>query len=188
MRRFASRRILVGSLLLVTLVAYAGLVGLRVLYPTAYMEEIAAAAATHGLDRAFVAAVVRCESRFRATAVSPRGAVGLMQIMPETGAWIAEQLGIVDFAVDRLVDPEVNLRFGTWYLASLLERFGSRDDALAAYNAGPSHAERWAANSGTVFPETRTYVERVIRAVPIYRFYFAPSWEWLLRITPSLLP
>lgn len=185
MRRFAPRQVRVVSTVLVFLVAYVGLVGLRVLYPIAYTSELVDLASEHGLDPALIAAVVRCESRFRTQAVSSRGAVGLMQLMPETGAWIAQQLGLPDFEADRLTEPALNLRLGIWYLRHLLDRFGNEDDALAAYNAGPSNAERWADGSGSVFPETRAYVERVSRSVPVYRFYFAAPW--LLRITPSLL-
>ena len=185
MRRFASWRVGVGSILVALLVAYAGFVGLRVLYPIAYTSQLVDLAGEHALDPALVAAVVRCESRFQAQAVSPRGAIGLMQIMPETGRWIAQQLEIHDFEVDRLYEPDLNLRLGTWYLRYLLDRFGAQNEALMAYNAGPQNAERWADGSGTVFPETRAYVERVSRCVSVYRFYFAAPW--LLRIIPSLL-
>jgi len=184
MRRFAPWRFAV-ALVSVWLLAYAGLIGLRILYPMAYAEEIAEVAEISGLDPALVAAVVRCESRFRPSVVSPRGAVGLMQIMPETGAWIAEQIALPGFDADRLDEPELNLRLGTWYLRSLLDRFGDRDDALAAYNAGPAHAERWVSGEGTVFPETRAFVARIRGCLPVYRFYFANPW--VLRITPSLL-
>ena len=185
MRRFAPWRVPVGSLLLALLLVYAGLVGLRLLYPIAYTAQLIAFSEEHALDPAFVAAVVRCESRFEARAVSPKGAVGLMQIMPDTGAWIALQLEISDFEADRLTEPDLNLRLGAWYLRHLLDRFGNEDDALMAYNAGPSNAERWADDSGSVFPETQAYVERVSRCIPVYRLYFAAPW--LLRITPSLL-
>lgn len=185
MRRFASWHVRVGSVVLVLLLAYSGLVGLRVLYPAAYTAQLIALSEAHGLDPALVAAVVRCESRFKARTVSPRGAIGLMQIMPETAIWIAEQLEIPGFEVDRLTEPDLNLRLGTWYLRHLLDRFADRDDALTAYNAGPSNAEDWIAGTGTVFPETRAYVERVSRSLPVYRLYFAVPW--LLRITPSLL-
>ena len=186
MRRFAPWRVRVGSLVLVLLLAYTALVGLRLLYPVAYTAQLIAFAEERALDPALVAAVVRCESRFEARAVSPRGAVGLMQIMPDTGAWIAQQLGIPDFDTGRLAEPALNLRLGTWYLRHLLDRFGNADDALTAYNAGPGNAERWADGSGDPFPETRAYVARVSRSIPVYRLYFAAPW--LLRITPSLLP
>lgn len=185
MRRFAPRGAHIGVVLSLVLLAYAGLVGLRVLYPVAYIPQLVALAEEQALDPGLVAAVIRCESRFRVHAVSPSGAIGLMQLMPETGAWIAQQLGISDFEVERLYEPDLNLRCGTWYLRYLLDRFGNEKDALAAYNAGPSNAERWVTGSGTVFPETRAYVERVSRSVAVYRLYFRAPW--LLRITPSLL-
>jgi soluble lytic murein transglycosylase len=185
MRRFAPWRVRAGLVLLALLAAYAGLAGLRVLYPIDRTERLAGLARQNGIDPALIASVIRCESRFEATAVSSRGAIGLMQITPETGGWIAEQLGVPDFATDSLYDPDVNLRFGSWYLRYLLDRFGDRDDALMAYNAGPSRVEGWLAGVGDVFPETRAYVERVVRGLPVYRLYFA--FPWLLRITPSLL-
>jgi len=185
MRRLASRRTIALTMGGVVLLAYVALVGLRVLYPLAYESQILTLAEAHDLDPALLAAVVRCESRFRAAAVSARGAVGLMQIMPETGAWIAEQIPISGYSTDRLVEPELNLRLGCWYLRSLLERFDTRDEALAAYNAGPTHAERWGRGDGSIFPETRTFIDRVNASLPVYDAYF--SARWLLRITPSLL-
>ena len=185
MRRFALRRHPVGWTIAVLLLAYAGLVGLRVLYPIAHAEQLVDAARRNGLDPAFVAAVVRCESRFKPHAVSPVGAVGLMQIMPETGAWIAEQLEVPHFDADRLYDATLNLRFGTWYLRYLLDRFGDRNVALMAYNAGPTRADAWLSGSAGVFPETEAYAARVKRSLPVYRLYFAAPW--LHRITPSLL-
>ena len=185
MRRFAPWGGRVGVLLFLPLVGYAGLIGLRALYPIAYTQQLIALAEEHALEPEIVAAVVRCESRFRADALSPKGAIGLMQIMPETGAWIAQQLGISDFGVERLYEPDLNLRCGVAYLRYLLDRFGDWNDALAAYNAGPSNVERWQGDPSSVFPETRTYVQRVLGSVPVYRFFL--SAPWLLSITPSLL-
>ena len=185
MRRFAPWGIRSAAIFLALFLAYVGLVGVRAFYPIAYTAQIAALAEEYGLDPELIGAVVRCESRFDVHAVSPRGAIGLMQIMPETGSWIAEQLAVPDFRAEQLSDAALNLRLGTWYLRHLLDRFGSREVALAAYNAGPSHAERWVLGIGSPFPETRAYVERVARAVPIYRIYFRAPW--LLTITPCVL-
>lgn len=185
MRRFAPWTVVGAAVAFAALLIYVGLVGLRILYPISYTADIVAFADEYALDPALVAAVVRCESRFKAQAVSSRGAIGLMQIMPETGAWIAEQLAIADFGTDRLIEPALNLRFGTWYLRHLLDRFDDPDDALSAYNAGPTRVDSWISTSTAPFPETREYVERVARSVPVYRLYFAAPW--VLRITPSLL-
>ncbi|MBU0595534.1 lytic transglycosylase domain-containing protein [Candidatus Bipolaricaulota bacterium] len=164
--------------------AYGALVGVRVIYPIDHVSLLVHWSEEYAVDASLVGAVVRAESRYRAGAVSPRGAVGLMQIMPETGSWIAEQLGMDDFDPTRLVEPEVNLRFGTWYLATLLERFEAPRVALMAYNAGPSRAEAWIENPEDVFQETETYVNRVLKSIPVYRFYLAAPW--LVRVVLSL--
>ncbi len=186
MRRFASWRTSVTVVISLILVAYGGLVGLRLLYPIAYTDELLIACRARGLDPPWVAAIVRCESRFDPAAESARGALGLMQIMPETGRWIAERLEIEGFSPEHLVEPHLNLKMGTWYLDRLLDRFPRPDDALAAYNAGPSRVDRWLQGVEAPYPETLAYVERVERSVPVYRFYFA--LPWLLRIIPSCLP
>lgn len=111
-------------------------------------------AARHGVDPALVAAVIRVESGFRADAVSPKGALGLMQVMPDTAALLG---------FSEATDPHTNLEVGTRYLAILLDQFGGDVElALAAYNAGPGAVRRW----GTVppFRETRAFVRQVSSA------------------------
>jgi soluble lytic murein transglycosylase len=176
-------RILRTGLLAVAAIAcaYAAALGLRILYPVDELDRVRAHAKAAGLDPALVCAVVRAESRFRADAVSPRGAVGLMQIMPDTAVWIAGRLGVSEFDID---DPETNLRFGTWYLRYLIDRFGSLDLALAAYNAGPTRVAGWVAEGTAPYPETAAYVTRVLRAMPVYRFIL--SVPIFLQVTPSL--
>jgi len=126
-----------------------------------------------------VAAVIRVESSFRSHVTSPKGARGLMQILPSTGAWIADQMGIADFHEDRLFEPELNVKMGTWYLQHLNEQF-QRDLAvtLAAYNGGRGNVKNWlqqgiwsgerADVAQIPFPETRHYVWRVLRTYAIY--------------------
>ena len=172
----AQARRTISWILLALVLAYGTLVGVRVLYPIAHVALLVHWSEEHAVDPALVGAVVRAESRYRAAALSPRGATGLMQIMPETGSWIAEQLGMEDFDPTRLVDPEINLRFGTWYLATLLEHFEAPRVALMAYNAGPSRAEAWIDHPEDVFPETRAYVNRVLNSISVYRIYLAAPW------------
>ena len=81
---------------------------------TILRSKVDLSATQNGLDPALVASVVRCESRFNATAVSPRGAIGLMQMMPETATWIAQELAVPNFEIEQLYDPVLNLRFGSW--------------------------------------------------------------------------
>ena len=156
----------------------------RLLYPIDHLSALVHWSEVHGVDPALTASVIRCESRFRPRAVSPQGAIGLMQIMPSTGEWIAERLGHDGYDVDQLYNPEVNVRFGTWYLAQLIDRFDTVDDALRAYNAGPTHAERWAEDPAGVFPETAAYVERVRRSLPVYRAVLRVAW--LYRLAPAI--
>lgn len=118
---------------------------------------IAAAAQRNGLPVALVKAVIATESNFNPRAVSQKGALGLMQLMPET----AQELGIADpFA------PPENVQGGTRYLRELLDRFGTVSHALAAYNAGPGNVDRY--GGVPPFPETRQYVARVLA---YYRHY-----------------
>ena len=119
--------------------------------PTPFEQRLIAVAIHEGLDPALVLAVVEAESRQTPDAVSPKGAVGLMQVLPETAA----EIGFPDAA-----DPASNLEAGCRYLAALLESFGGDVElALAAYNAGPGAVRHW----GTVPPyrETRSYITRV---------------------------
>jgi len=119
--------------------------------PTPFEQRVIAVATREGLDPALVLAVVEAESGQEENAVSPKGAVGLMQVLPETAA----EIGYPDAA-----DPASNLEAGCRYLAALLEGFGGDVElALAAYNAGPGAVRRW----GTVPPyrETKTFVARV---------------------------
>ncbi len=147
-------------------------------YSLAHGALIVNESAAFGLDPSLVAAVIHCESSGRADARSPKGAVGLMQIMPATGQWIAEKLEMADYREAMLEEPEVNVRMGCWYLAYLLEKFdGNTELALAAYNAGPGNVGKWLADPAyseggklTVIPfaETETYVKRVSAAQKKY--------------------
>jgi len=114
---------------------------------------VAAAAAEHDVPEALIHAVIRAESNYDAGAVSPKGAIGLMQLMPAT----ARALGLTDAR-----DPAANIRAGTQYLKRLLGMFGNDVAlALAAYNAGPAAVARHG-GSTPPFAETRRYVPRVI--------------------------
>lgn len=161
-----------------------GLIGLRILFPLDYREEILEWSAVHDLEPAWVASVIRNESRFRLAVVSPAGAIGLMQIMPETGAWIAEQVSLSDYSLAHLTNPASSIQMGTWYLRYLLDRFSTVDGALMAYNAGPTNAESWDGNLERAFPETQKYIRRVHLSLPIYRAYF--TLPWLVDLIPSV--
>ncbi len=115
----------------------------------------------HGLPPALVLAVIEVESRFDPYAVSPVGALGLMQILPTTGAPVARRLGIPWRGPQTLFDPDANVRIGVAYLRELIDRYANVRAALAAYNWGPSEIDS-RLRSGTMLPAT--YVERVLDA------------------------
>jgi soluble lytic murein transglycosylase len=133
---------------------------LRIVYPFPYRNIIMAEARERNIDPFLAAALIRQESMFNPTARSPVGALGLMQVMPATGQALARRLGVPRFAPNQLAQPELNVLFGTTYLAEQLRTYGDRVDlVLAAYNAGPGRVGRW-----SQFPEYRDrllFAERI---------------------------
>jgi peptidoglycan lytic transglycosylase len=152
----------------------------RLWYPLPYSGIVTGNARLYHLDPALVAAVIYEESRFNSGARSDAGAVGLMQLLPQTAKGIALHTGGGNFhpATD-LLNPDLNVRYGCWYLHHLQDKYAAYRNgdalALAAYNAGQANVDRWIANSkrgGTVqipFPETRDYVGDVQRVEKLYR-------------------
>jgi len=125
------------------------------------------------VDAALIAAVIYAESKFE-DRTSSAGARGLMQITPQAAADIERHSGGTTFELGDLADPEINIRYGTFLLRELLDRYsGDVVAALAAYNAGPTNAERWGGSELTIaaipFPETRAYVEDVLEKQGAYR-------------------
>lgn len=130
-----------------------------------------------GVDAALIAAVIYAESKF-SDSTSSAGARGLMQITPETAKDVERHSGGTTFELGDLSDPEINIRYGTYRLRELLDRYdGDVIAALAAYNAGPTNVDRWGGGELTVadipFPETRAYVEDVLDKRRAYREKYA---------------
>ncbi|HZF30291.1 MAG TPA: transglycosylase SLT domain-containing protein [Gammaproteobacteria bacterium] len=157
------------------------------LYPRPYDAEVNAAAGLASLDAPLLYGMIRQESLFRSDVVSPAGAVGLAQLLPDTAvrtarAWRHPEPGTVD-----LLDPAMNIQLGAWHMRDLTDRFDRQTAvALAAYNAGQSAAERWLPLESVdtdiwieniPYNETREYVERVLW----HRIVFA----WLASGTPQ---
>jgi peptidoglycan lytic transglycosylase len=139
-------------------------------YPLRYRAIVTGHARNYHLDPALLAAVIYQESKFRKDAKSASGAIGLMQLLPSTAHGIALHTGGSQFRTSDLYVPELNVRYGAWYLRHLLERYGDERDALAAYNAGQDNVDRWrAAGQGIEFAETRAYVDRVEHLKRLYR-------------------
>lgn len=145
-------------------------------YPVSHATEVEAAARRHGVDPLLVCAVIQCESGWDEGALSPAGAVGLMQVMPETAESLAA-LGVVDSALfdpADLADPTVNIEYGCAYLSYLQERLDGLNEVIAAYNAGIGSVTRWTAAGGSIpddieYAETRLYLERVLAAYEGYQ-------------------
>jgi soluble lytic murein transglycosylase len=152
----------------------------KIVYPMQYDYMVRYYSYENHVEPSMVAAVILAESKFKEDAASGRGANGLMQIMPDTGKWIAEQMDMNDYSPDKLSDVRTNIRMGTWYLAYLLKEFdGNQILALAAYNAGRGHVDAWMKQYGwnkdfseiekIPFSETREYVKVVLQNESQYK-------------------
>jgi soluble lytic murein transglycosylase len=143
---------------------------LRARYPLEYEQIVMAHARNYDLEPELLAAVIYAESRFQPEVVSSAGAVGLMQLLPETAKGIALRTGGDRFVVSDLRNPEINVRYGAWYLDHLRAQYdGDLRLALAAYHGGQGNVDRWLAEGGGIaFPETRDYVEEVMRVRRVY--------------------
>ncbi|HAG10491.1 MAG TPA: lytic transglycosylase [Desulfotomaculum sp.] len=155
----------------------------RFFYPFSHHDLIMRNAKKYNLDSCLMAAVIKTESNFNASALSDQGAIGLMQIMPETGKWAADQIGIQGYSTNKLYDPETNILIGTWYLSSLNGEFGGNMVlVLAAYNGGSGNVRKWLQSeeiSGTEkdialapYPETRHFIRKVLRNYKIYSLLY----------------
>ncbi len=150
----------------------------RLVFPFAYGDHIYKYANKNELDPMLVAGLIRQETVFQHDAVSNKGAVGLMQVLPKTGRQLARKEK-VRYARARLLDPEYNLRLGTLYFRDLLRQMGSTEAALASYNAGEDRVAVWKAErafdepaefvESMPFTETREYVQIVLRNAEMYR-------------------
>jgi soluble lytic murein transglycosylase len=154
----------------------------QILYPTYYADLILPLSEQYGYDPLLQFALVRQESLFESFARSGAAAQGLSQVIPDTGAYIAERLNWPDYENDDLYKPYVGLNFGAYYLDQQLAAF---DDtvhaALAAYNAGPGNAARWYEIAGDDldlfketmdFAETRKYIDRIYLGQAVYRYLY----------------
>lgn len=142
-------------------------------YPLKYEGMIQKAGKEYNVSRPLIAAVILAESKFQEDAESEPGAMGLMQLMPDTAHWIVEQLNQPKLTDRDIKEPSLNIQMGTWYLGYLLEEFkGNKVLALAAYNAGRGHVEEWMTTyqwdysfndiDQIPFGETRSYVRKVL--------------------------
>lgn len=163
-------------LLLISIVFKFDLFG-KAAYPYMYKSTVEKYSYSYGVDPLLVLAVIREESHFYPKSSSPKGALGLMQIMPDTAKEIAAWLG-EDYDNVNLLSVDDNIRYGTWYLAALIKEYnGNTVLALAAYNAGSGRVNNWlkdelSLESYTIedipFKETRDYIKKVLKSYNAY--------------------
>lgn len=177
---FAMRWLVRKRVLLLLLIGLIGVLFLnsnwlaRMMYPIQFEEDISASASNYGVDPHLIAAIIRTETNYSTGQVSKKGALGLMQIMPDTADWIIKQADFSNVTRDMLQNrPDVSIEVGAWYLQSLHKQFNQNSIAvIAAYNAGPGNVRKWL-DSGRwdgrldtadqiPYGETRHYVQRVI--------------------------
>lgn len=152
------------------------------MYPIEYSETVETCAKEYSVPKELVYAVIKTESNFKSDAVSNKNAIGLMQIQPDTYEWLCQKNSDTENDPNLLYKPEVNIKYGVYYLDMLYSEFGSWETALAAYNAGPANVRKWLENpeysqDGVLvnipFEETKNYVEKVMKAKETYvELYF----------------
>jgi soluble lytic murein transglycosylase len=146
----------------------------RIRYPLHYSEYIRVHAKEHHLDPALMAAVIYQESKFQPRVESTSGAIGLMQLTPDTARGIAIRTGGNAFETSDLYNAEINIRYGAWYLDNLFAKYHDERLVLAAYNAGQGNVDEWRARGEDIqFAETRAYVSRVEHLKKVY----ANAWR-----------
>lgn len=152
----------------------------RIQYPRAFAPLVGAYAQQKALDPYFIWALMNVESAFNPWAISRVGARGLMQVMPHTGALVAERMGLHNFGTPSLFEPEVVIEQASWYFSQLLHKFnGQLPFAIAGYNAGPHRVAAWLQRKGHLdmdefieempYTEAREYTKKVLRFLALYR-------------------
>lgn len=163
------------SISLVFLAVFGVQCGYGYTFPMKYQDEVENASQICDVDEAVIFSVINIESHFNKDVVSPKGAVGLMQVMPSTASDMADEVNLKTYD---LKNPEENILLGTSYISYLCERFENLETALASYNAGPSNVTAWLNNpeysddgktlKKVPFAETRNYLEKFRKN---YRYY-----------------
>ena len=147
-------------------------------YPLNYKEDIIKQANVNSISPALVASLINAESGFNAMAVSSKGAIGLMQIMPSTASFMALQLNIENFNEEMLFNPAINIKIGCKYLGYLSKKFSDIKVVLSAYNAGETVVKTWLKQEKfspdgttlitTPYKQTNAYTEKIFKLLPVY--------------------
>mgnify|MGYP000881318549 FL=1 len=156
---------------------------LKIFFVMKYQTEIDNFSNINKVNPSLVGAMILVESRYNPKVISHKGAMGLMQIMPNTGQWVAQELGETNYLMEDLLDPVKNLRVGTWYLAYLKRLYNGNDYlALASYNAGHGNVSQWLKEGiwkgdsvkieQIPFPETKKYLIKILLYRKIYSYLY----------------
>lgn len=156
------------------------------LFPRPYWEDLKKSSLSNQLDPYLVASLIRQESEFNPAALSPKNAMGLMQLLPHVGKGMAKQEKIKRFSTDELFVPNINLQLGTRYFKHMVEHYnGQIEYALAAYNAGEDRVDEWRKDGdfkdvqefveSIPFTETREYVQAIMRNAVLYKLLYPQS-------------
>lgn len=147
-------------------------------YPLKYKSEIIKYSTTYNLDPTFVASVINAESSFNPKVVSKKGAIGLMQILPSTAEYVAKLLN-EDYSLQKIYEPETNIRYGCYYLRYLENKFSTEKEVLCAYNAGETVVNSWLKNTSlspdgktieTIpYQVTKNYTQKIISGKKFYK-------------------
>ena len=147
-------------------------------YPMTYSEDIVFLGKTYGVKSALIASVANVESNFKENAVSNKGAVGIMQLMPSTAQWLAGRMG-ENYSDERLLEGQFNLKIGSYYLAYLIDYFDNEKLGVCAYNAGQGNVSSWLKNTEystdgktlrkIPFEETKNYLNKVYKNYNYYK-------------------
>ena len=152
-------------------------------HPKKYEADVKKYARMYDIDEVLIFSVIKAESNFDKNAVSKKGAVGLMQVMEDTAAWVSDRIGIESFSKEDLFLPDKNIEIGAYYLSYLLDLYDDNVEcALAAFNAGPGNVDVWLKDAQysqdgktlkeIPFPETENYVKKTQRYIKIYRLLY----------------
>lgn len=189
-KRRKKNRSILKPLILGLVILVLGFAYINIKYPIGYTSLIKEYSNKYNLDPFLVAAIINVESSYDKDAISPKSAKGLMQISPQTGQWIGEELALSDYSEEKLFLPEINIMMGTWYLNRLSRQYEDNlDHVLIAYNAGSGNLKKWLENeeyckdgeniSKIPFKETEEYLVKVRHNIRIYKVLYKNKFDKL---------
>ena len=156
----------------------------EIIYPRKYQEIVTNVSSKYEIDENLIYAIIKTESNFNENATSKAKAKGLMQIVDDTAIEISKKIGIENFDISMLYDPEINIEIGTYYFKELYDKYKNRTIAIIAYNAGQGNVDKWI-ESGIIndntklddipYNETTVYWKKVLREYSVYNKLYENS-------------